>query len=215
VLGDIDLEVDVTDNNVDYLTLYGSLVDRLFDADVAHAAVLDVGAHKGYYAARCLYAGAAIVHSYEPAESNFRSLARSAEGTGGWHVHRCALGDHQGTVRLHLSDQSWGHSLVGLGPGRDAGTEEVDLMSLNTALARVSASGLPVHVKINVEGAAGTMLCSTSPQDWNDTHTIWMDYEPWDPVSYSTVESHLKHCGFDPTATDGRRRRWTRRSEPK
>ena len=99
-LGDIAMRVDATRNNVDYLTLYGSLVDRMFDSFVKGASVLDIGAHKGYFGARCLFDGATLVHSYEPASDNYSALERSARGVDAWHPFHCAVGDRRGTITL-------------------------------------------------------------------------------------------------------------------
>ena len=67
-LGDLVAWVDHASREIDYFTLYGAIIDRHFPADVRDAAVLDVGAHKGYFAVRSFADGATRVDSYEPAK---------------------------------------------------------------------------------------------------------------------------------------------------
>src|SRR2546427_381411 len=67
-------------------------------------------------ASRQRLARAGAVVSYEPEPSNFAFLERSAgafaRGGGDWRVHRCAVGAEEGEATLHVSSESWAHSLL-------------------------------------------------------------------------------------------------------
>lgn len=189
----------------DYRTIYGALVDRHFDADVAGASVLDIGAHKGYFALRCLSDGAASVDSYEPASPNLASLERSAAGRSDWTVHGVAVGATAGSVTLHLAPGSWGHSIHTPVGGGATGTEEVEVVALASVLRSVGAHGRDVVVKINVEGAAGEMILGTEPSDWRTVRLLWIDVEANDPVPLVDITEHLALCGLAYRRADGHR----------
>ncbi len=70
---------------IDLETLLLMYVRGVFDAGYAGRVVLDVGAHKGYYAARALGSGAVAVFCYEPESENFTALdltRRAWRGSG-------------------------------------------------------------------------------------------------------------------------------------
>ncbi len=209
-IGALAAHVPAASHRVDYFTLYGAIVDRHFPCDVRGAAVLDIGAHKGYFALRAFADGAERVDSYEPASQNFESLSRSADGVGTWAVHRAAVGAEPGSIELHLAPGSWGHSVHVPVGGESVGTETVDMVSLSSALAAVSTSGAPVVVKINVEGAAGEMVLGTEPADWAGVRLLWTDVEPNDPVGLARLVPHLADCGLRHERTEGHRNLFVR-----
>lgn len=202
--------VDADSADIDYFTLYGAIVDRHFACDVAGAAVLDVGAHKGYFALRCLADGAARVDSYEPASQNLRRLNESASASESWNVYGSAVGAHAGSIELHLAPGSWGHSVHVPVGGESVGIETVDMIALSDALARVSAPGLPVVAKINVEGAAGEMILGTQPEDWRQVRVLWTDIEENDPVGVDDIVTKMAACGLELARTEVHRNLFVR-----
>ena len=62
---------------VDALTLAYLWEDRVFAVECAGNLVLDLGAHKGYFASWALAMGAAHVHSVEPSTANVIRLEKS------------------------------------------------------------------------------------------------------------------------------------------
>lgn len=204
-LGGLVAHLAAASVEIDYFTLYGAIVDRHFPCDVEGAAVLDVGAHKGYFAVRSFADGAVQVDSYEPAGQNLTSLRRSAEAHPGWRVFPHAVGADAGTVTLHLAPGSWGHSVHTPVGGESVGVEEVEMVALSTALRTVSDGGLPVVAKINVEGAAGSMILGTRPDDWRAVRLLWADVEVNDPVGLDEIAAHLASCGLRHERTDGQR----------
>ena len=174
------------------------------------AAVLDIGAHKGYFALRSLADGATRVDSYEPASQNLRSLRRSADARSDWRVFPAAVGAEAGTVSLHLAPGSWGHSVHTPVGGESVGTEVVEMVALSDALRSVSEAGDPVVAKINVEGAAGSMILGTRPADWASVRLLWADVEVNDPVGLREIVAHLTDCGLRHERTDGQRNLFVR-----
>lgn len=193
----------------DYLTMYGALIDRHFDGDYRGVAVLDIGAHKGYFAARVLADGATRVASFEPASQNARHLETAAGDVATWEVHREAVGASAGTITLHLATGSWGHSIHAPVGSETQGTEEVALTALSDALAGVAGQE-PILVKINVEGAAGEMIVGTSPADWQPVGALWCDIEVNDPVGADAIAAHLDGCGMTRAELDGQRHLFVR-----
>lgn len=209
-LGELTAWIDPASGEIDYFTLYGAIIDRHFPCDVGGAAVLDIGAHKGYFALRCFSDGATRVDSYEPASQNLRSLRRSAETRSEWRVFPNAVGAQDGTVSLHLAPGSWGHSVHTPVGGESVGTEVVEMVALSDALRSVSEGGEPVVVKINVEGAAGSMILGTQPDDWGRVRLLWADVEVNDPVGLAKIVAHLSACGLRHERTDGQRNLFVR-----
>ncbi len=210
-IGDGTAWISGASDEVDYFTLYGAIIDGHFPADVQGAAVLDIGAHKGYFALRSFAEGATRVDSYEPASQNLESLRRSAADDGRWNVHPVAVGAEAGTVELHLSPGSWGHSVHVPVGGESVGSEEVEMVSLSSALTAIGSAGAPVVAKINVEGAAGSMILGTAVDDWAAVRLLWADVESNDPVGLDEIKAHLARCGLDHVETDGHRNRFVRR----
>jgi FkbM family methyltransferase len=149
-----------------------------YHADYRDALVIDIGAHKGYYALFALGAGARHVWSYEPGSDNFRALRRSASRTPNWDAIKAAVGAEDGVAELILSREPWAHSLVALPPdglsGEQAGTETVRVIAIRDVLATPSGR---LIVKINVEGAECDLLSAIA--DWSHVDTVFVDTHAW------------------------------------
>ena len=204
-VGDTEVFVAHATRWIDYLTLYGALIDRHFDADVGGKVVLDVGAHKGYFGARVISEGASKVESFEPVHQNLTYLQRSASRVPAWEVHESALGARAGTVDIHLNSDSWAHSIQEPPAGLSIGVQTVAVEALSDVLTRAASWDRPVVVKINVEGAAGPMILGTSAPDWEAVEWLWVDVEPSDPVGREGIVGHLDRTPLRLWASDGRR----------
>ena len=127
-----------------------------------------------------------------------------------WPVHPCAVGAEVGSVELHLAPGSWGHSVHKPVGGESVGTETVDMVALSDALASITNAGIPVVAKINVEGAAGSMILGTEPSDWSAVRLLWTDVEVNDPVGLDEIIAHLTKCGMRHEQSDGQRNLFVR-----
>jgi len=134
---------------------YESEQTRLFERMVAPGgAVLDLGAHLGYYTllASRLVGGAGRVYSFEPDPKNAWYLRRHARlnGCRNVAVEESAVCDRPGSIRFQQGR--------GTGTGRvdDAGTLQVRAVRLDDF---VEERGIrPAVVKIDVEGAEAAVL---------------------------------------------------------
>lgn len=188
---------------VDIMTLEYLWRERAFPADVRGSVVVDAGAHKGYYGAWALAHGAAFVYSFEPHSGNFSSLqrARTSNAAGErWTERRQALGESSGRAALYVSDESWAHSIQ---PGMvDSAIEEtVEVVTLSTVLAEIRKRhpGLPVVLKVNVEGSAGVILLPVEIHEFADVVEVQFDHEPGSPYDLNRLLDHLAAAGLHQT----------------
>ena len=126
--------------------------------DVRSAHVVDLGAHKGYFAVWAFRHGAEHVSSYEPHPANFAALAEISAGDGRWPVFREAVGGSTRTSWLREAE-SWSHSLA------DDGGLEVPVTAIGEAIGRaLEAHPRRLVVKMDVEGAEHEICCGRSVQ---------------------------------------------------
>jgi FkbM family methyltransferase len=205
-LGDQLIEVDAATLYIDYVTLYGMLIDEHFSLKFDGAVIVDIGAHKGYYGGLALLRGAKHVFSYEPERQNFVALNRAAcRHPERWTVERCAVGPHDGTIDLNVSSNSWSHSVHLPQSGEVIGTQTVAMRRLAEVLASARALGDRIGCKINVEGLAGEMILATSSSDWVGVNDLWCDFEATDPVPVAETIAHVVAAGFHVSERSGRR----------
>jgi FkbM family methyltransferase len=214
-LGGVTTVVSAPHFHIDYVTIFDKLVDDQFKTDYRGAVVLDIGAHCGYLAAYALYHGAAAVLSYEPQSHNFAVLARTRDGARlagrHWEVHQQAVGAEEKRIELYVSRSSRSHSIIA---GAEAvGSETVEMVAFPAVLdrARALASGAPVVVKLNVEGAAGEIVLGTPEAAWRAVDCLMMDWEESTPVPLARAEEHLAAAGLHRDGGAGRHYRFTRR----
>jgi len=120
------------------------------------ASVIDLGAHKGYFAVFALNHGAAKVVSFEPEAANFQRLDAAAQGVAGWTVKREGIAGETGVRALKINE-SWSHTLVLDRDASDAVTVPV------TALCEV-IDRHPTErqvLKVDIEGAECEALAET------------------------------------------------------
>jgi FkbM family methyltransferase len=145
--------------------------------------------------------GAAHVHSVEPSTDNFTRLERTRAahtGRSSWTSEKAAVGDSHGEVDLYLSADSWAHSLHA--DMVDAVTvESVRMVPLTDVLGRLVAehAGIPVILKINVEGSVGSILLPADDSALSAVAEVCFDHEPGSPYPVSHVLDHLAAVGLD------------------
>jgi FkbM family methyltransferase len=136
-------------------------------------AVLDIGAHVGYYTllASALVGDGGAVYAFEPHPRNFRFLAEHVRINGRTNVHaeQCAVAAANGTSQFAIG--------TGSGTGRLApqGMLPVRTVRLDDFCSQLGI--VPAAVKIDVEGAEGavldgapTMLGAARPVIFLSTH---------------------------------------------
>lgn len=188
---------------IDIVTLNDSLRRRYFPGDVRDRVVLDLGAHKGYYAAACFHDGSRLVYSFEPESGNFGCLQKATvdRATGGrWVRKRCAVGPAEGRAQLQVSDESWSHSLYQPPSGTVLRSEEVEVVAFGTLLADIERQhpGVVLVVKLNVEGMAGDCLLSVEPERLRCVGDLFVDIEATTPQPVEEIAAHLAAAGLEP-----------------
>ena len=143
---------------VDLVIFDDIFVREIYKADYQNASVIDVGAHKGYYAAFALKEGAKKVTAFEPEGNNFNCLAQSTrffkEHGYKIEIHNACVGSRSGEVTLYSTDESLSHSLFLRTDKKIVQKERVQMIDFpNTLSKMVSESEGNVILKINAEGA--------------------------------------------------------------
>lgn len=124
--------------------------------------LLDVGANVGQYAKERFangYTGRIV--SFEPLSGPRSILAREAAGYTNWEIAgQCALGDHEGTVTLHVAEDSEASSVLHATKSHlqysshavEVGTEVVAMARLDRVAQPFLAKGQSPFLKIDVQG---------------------------------------------------------------
>jgi FkbM family methyltransferase len=130
--------------------------------------VLDVGANEGQYALDLLDGGfGGRVVSFEPLRQAHARLSQAAAGQPRWTVHeRCAIGEHDGEVQIHIAGNSVSSSIRPMleqhaqsaPESRYVGTESVPLKRLDDIAAPYLAGSRNVYLKVDTQGYEGAVL---------------------------------------------------------
>ena len=173
------------DYAVDRASFTFAVTEANYATDYDGAVVLDVGGHKGYYAAYAAAHGAKAVVSYEPETANVAILERAASGyRNPWEVRHAAVDARAGRADLHVMRGSWGHALEPppAFAEHEVGVEDVEVVALADAL-RHAASHLDtcgrLVVKMNIEGAECSAILGTPPDAWTDVDEVFVETHPW------------------------------------
>jgi FkbM family methyltransferase len=183
---------------IDFAALREIFLARDYDTDFRDATVIDLGAHKGYFGAFALAAGAASVVSYEPERQNFVYLQRAVDSfgvtrAGDWRAHRAAIGAAEGKATLLVSPDSWAHSLQGWPEERPADEYEVDVLPADHALEEAgSMSGDRLIVKVDVEGSECAAVCATPSERWKGVDEMFVEHHRIAPCSAEQIVAHLQ-----------------------
>src|SRR6267154_2755852 len=155
-----EIFVDGQDAEIDFQVLGQVLLDEVYsEVNLRDKIVVDLGAHKGYFAAYVLTAGAKAVFSYEPDPTNFACLSRFAE-TARLHgklieVIQAAAGAADGELTLYRSEESWRHTTIAGQREVSGGRLQVPCNSLSSILAHVRKRFPEENLilKVDAEGA--------------------------------------------------------------
>ena len=130
--------------------------------------VIDVGANSGQFGLdlrRHGYLGRIV--SFEPLAAPFRILAERAHGDPLWDVEPVALGEHDGSVPMHVARNNGASSSVlamlplhqGVAPEANyIAVEEVQMRRLDDAIGAHDRGDVPVFLKLDVQGYEDSVL---------------------------------------------------------
>jgi FkbM family methyltransferase len=191
-----------SDYTVDRKSFDFAVVEGNYATDYDGAVVLDIGAHKGYYAAYVVTHGARAVIAYEPESANLAILERTASGYRGvgWTIRNAAVDAMSGRADLHVMGASWGHALTPPSSfaEHEVGIESVEVVALEDALTEASAlsAGTRLVVKVNIEGAECSAILGSAAQVWEGVSEVFVETHPWATCDASTLEAHLTSAGL-------------------
>jgi FkbM family methyltransferase len=193
------------DYAIDWESFKFVVVDQAYPGDYTGAVVLDLGAHKGYYAAYALEHGARTVISFEPAAANVELLERSAtsyrQRGADWRVRPVALGADRGEAELHLMASSWAHALhpPDAWAEYEVGTQSVPVEATADVLAEgaelAGESGRLV-VKVNTEGEECAMVLGTPADAWRAVSELFVEVHPWAACGEGELVPYLERAGL-------------------
>lgn len=186
---------------IDALTLNYLWGEGVFSTDWRDRVVVDLGAHKGYFGAWALANGATFVLSCEPSSSNFARLERARRDnvrSAAWDVQRVAVGRTEGVASLHVSSESWGHSIQA-GMVDSVSKEQVRVVTLAGLLQQLDPAlrDLDIVLKVNVEGSAADILAPAPAEVLHQVVEIHLDHEPGSPYDLDHLLHHLAQQGLD------------------
>lgn len=131
--------------------------------------VWDVGANVGVYALLAAVACERPVEAFEPTRVTARVARRWLRRAGSdAHVHRMALGDHDGTATLYLSTSSDSSNSTAAGFREASRTVSVPQRTLDGLAAEL---GPPAVLKIDTE--------TTEPQILRGAEEVLRRHRPW------------------------------------
>jgi FkbM family methyltransferase len=191
VAGDEDEKVWYVDNawNDRHIVneIWSSCVYDACLKEDSSATLVDVGAHKGYFAMRaCWLLPSVRVHCYEPDPRSARILMENAARNGilgRIELFPEAVGEQDGFTELWLDKRSGKSCLAGLveegAPTKYGGEwHSVRMVSLNAVLGRVD--GRSPRIKMDIEGAEFDAFRGKSPAELQEVDSIVLEYhERW------------------------------------
>lgn len=196
--------VDGQDAAIDFQVLGQVLLDEVYgEVDLRDKVVLDLGAHKGYFAAYALTAGAKAVFSYEPEPTNFACLSRFAE-TARLHgkiieVMQVAAGAADGELTLYRSHESWRHSTIAGQGDVLGGRLQVPCISLSSILAHVRKRFPEENLilKIDAEGAECPILLRAPEECFASIREVVFEYHTFAACSLHAILTRIEGLGFE------------------
>lgn len=198
-----ELLVDSQRAVIDFHVLGQVLLDELYgEVCLKDRVVIDIGAHKGYFAAYALMAGAKAVISYEPEPSNFRCLSHFAESARSrgkaMEAVRAAVSDYEGELPFYMSSESWRHSLFQYEGQSYLETGKVRTTALSTVLAhaRATSPSSEILLKIDAEGAECPLLLNSPSHIFEQVRETIFEYHSFGQCSLGDIIRRQQLFGF-------------------
>jgi FkbM family methyltransferase len=195
--------VDGKTSVIDLRTFAQVFLDQVYSGlEFRDCAVIDIGAHKGYFAAYAVLRGAKAVICYEPEDSNFRALSLFAETTEGpervVELHQEAGGD-DGEAQLYVSSESWCHSTIARPDLKYSKTINVPSRSLSTILleARKRFTEDDIILKIDAEGAECPLLLNAAVEVLSEVREIIFEFHTFSHCLLQDLVERLSSFGFE------------------
>ncbi len=189
----------------DWRVYRGVFVRKEYAADCRNSVVVDVGAHRGFFAAMALMRGCATLLAYEPEPVNLeflRANVREMAGPGQQaHVHPEAVGMAGGTASFYAYDESWSHSVVERPDKQLVSSLEVDQTAFADVVEQAVVKARPgqrVIVKIDAEGIEYEVLMAASPETLAAIDELFVETHDYVEGSPAALAGRLAAEGLRP-----------------
>jgi len=189
---------------IDFQVLGQVLLDEVYsEVHLRDKVVIDLGAHKGYFAAYALMAGAKAVFCYEPEPTNFACLSRFAETARLRgriiEVVQGAAGAVDGELTLYTSHESWRHTSIAGQSEISCAKLQVPCNSLNSILANVRKRFPEDNavLKIDVEGAECAILLDAPQECFASIREIVFEYHSFAGCCLQSILTRIEVLGFE------------------
>jgi FkbM family methyltransferase len=195
----VDGESAIVDLHVFAQAFLDQIYDRL---DLAGRVVIDIGAHKGYFAAYALLKGVKAVLCYEPEDSNYRALSLFSRSSTSpqqpVEVYHEAVGNDKETD-LYVSVDSWSHTTVSRGDLAYTKKIKIASRSLASILAAVRER-FPRDefvLKIDAEGAECQLLLQTPREFFSSVREIIFEFHEFAGCPLKEIIDRLTSIGYE------------------
>ena len=166
----------------------------------AKKAILDIGAHKGFFALYVRALNSEVpVYAFEPEEANFRALKEHLELNKIQNVFpkNSAVAKEEGMAVLHVSDDSHNHSLV-IVPGT-VNDRKVNAVTLERIVSKLPHVDL---VKMDIEGAEYQILENAPDSVFEKCSAFILEtHEYNDSMRAVTLKTLFEKKGYTVTLT--------------
>jgi FkbM family methyltransferase len=190
------------ETNEDRATFYDIYFTQSYASiDYRDMTVIDVGAHKGYFALYALLQGARHVVLLECEPRNFRAAEALVRANGlGDRVTLVQKAGHSkiGTITLQISDENWAHSVIAKQDAKSTRSVEVATTTLAEVVSNAVASRGFV-VKSNCEGAEVDVFRAVP----DAVKEMIISFHAWAPCTRDEFTAHLERHGFDVSVLSG------------
>jgi FkbM family methyltransferase len=199
-----EIFIDGENAAIDFQVLGQVLLDEVYsEVQLRDKVVVDLGAHKGYFAAFALMAGAKAVFSYEPEPTNFACLCRFADTARLRgkiiEVIQAAAGATDGELTLYMSFESWRHTTIA-GQSEVSGRKlQVPCNSLGSILANVRKR-FPqesIVLKVDAEGAECAILLHSPKECFTSICEVVFEYHSFAGCSLESISARIGALGFE------------------
>ncbi len=189
---------------IDFQVLGQVLLDEVYsEVNLRDKIVVDLGAHKGYFAAYALMAGAKAVFSYEPEPTNFACLSRFADTARLRgkiiEVVQAAAGAADEELTLYTSFESWRHTTIAGQSEHSGGKLRVPCNSLSSILAivRKRFPEEALILKVDTEGAECAILLQAPEECFRSIHAVVFEYHSFAKCGLESILARIGVLGFE------------------
>lgn len=171
---------------------------RVADEVIKHAqTILDVGAHKGFFALYCVALNpTARIFCLEPEKSNLAALKLNKKNNKLKNVEivPAALSDTTGESSLAVAEDSHNHYLA-QGDNTAKNTQTVHTYKFSDFMSEYKLESISL-LKMDIEGGEYAVFNGLTSEDFLKIKNIVMEYHNFPGRNYKILERQLRENGF-------------------